>query len=306
MRVKLAGGLVLGLVLAGCSGAAPPAAAPALPPVAQIWPTQLPTPTGAPPAGSAADTAAGDLAAPPAARAGPRGGGPDWTFAVVGDTWKDTPMLRYILHDAVAHHDSLLVDLGDLTPQGRPEQLAEFARLARGAGLPVYAVPGNHDVAWSQNTQPFEQFWPRHQSFDYRNAHFTIADDSAVTFSRAELAWVAADLAATAQPLKFVFVHVPPLMPYPVPAESALQAGGPEFSALMEQYQVTTVFAGHLHAYTRLERNGVPYVITGGGGEPLHVPALLGGRYHYVRVAVQGTTTQETMIALDTVPTPTP
>jgi 3',5'-cyclic AMP phosphodiesterase CpdA len=224
----------------------------------------------------------------------------------VGDTWKDTPMLHHILQDAAAQGDVLQVNLGDLTPQGRPEQLADFARVIGGAALPVFPVPGNHDVAWSKTTAPFEQYWPRHQSFDRQNAHFTLVDDSAVTLDQAELDWIDADLSATQQPVKFVFMHVPALMPYPVPAESALQAGGPEFMALMEKHHVTAVYAGHLHAYTRVEHNGIPYIITGGGGEPLHVPSLLGGRYHYVRVAVRGTTAGDTVVLLNNVPTPGP
>jgi len=233
-------------------------------------------------------------------------GVPDWTFSVVGDTWKDTPMLRYILHDAATSGDALLIDLGDLTPQGRPEQMADFDRLARSAGLPVYAVPGNHDVAWSKTTAPFEKYWPRHQSFDVRNAHFTLVDDSSETLDADELAWAEHDLAATGQPLRFVFMHVPPLMPYPVPSESSLQAGGPEFMALMEKYHVSEVYAGHLHAYFRIQPDGVPYVITGGGGEPLHVPSLLGGRYHYVRVTVRASGSEDSVIPLDNVPTPAP
>jgi 3',5'-cyclic AMP phosphodiesterase CpdA len=193
-----------------------------------------------------------------------------------------------------------------MTPQGRPEQMTEFAQLAQGAGFPIYVVPGNHDIAWSKTTAPFERYWPRHQSFDHGNVHFTLVDDSAVTLDADELAWIKADLAATAQPIKLVFMHVPALMPYPVPSESALQAGGEEFIGLMEQYGVTAVYAAHLHAYTRVTRNGIPYIITGGGGEPLHVPALLGGEYHYLRVAVRGTTVSETLVPLDSVPTPSP
>ena len=285
----------LALALAGCGQDVAAAPTPAvLPPIVQAFPTLFPTPTGAPaalPAAPAADTP---------------GAAPDWTFAVVGDTWKDTPMLRYILGDAAAAGDALLIDLGDLTPQGRPEQLADFARLAQGGALPVYPVPGNHDIAWSKTTGPFSQFWPRHQSFDIRNAHFTLADNSGVTFTPAELAWIEADLTASTRPLKFVFMHVPAVMPYPVPSESALQGGGPEFVALMAKYHVTAVYAGHLHAYSRTEQDGVTYVITGGGGEPLHLPAFLGGSYHYVRVEIRGSVATDSIIGLAGVPTPEP
>ncbi len=300
MRARAAVLLAL-LLLAGCGGAAPGPPTP-LPETGAPLPTRVATPTGGPLPPATALPATRAPAQAPSAPTGP----PDWTFSVVGDTWKDTPMLHEIFRQAVAAGDAFLVDLGDLTPQGRPEQLAEFASAAQGAGLPVYAVPGNHDVAWSQTTAPFEQFWPRHQGFDHLNAHLTIVDDSAETLSPDELAWVGSDLAATAQPLKFVFLHVPPVMPVPVPAESALQAGGPAFEALMQRYAVSTVFAGHLHAYMTVTSGGIPYVITGGGGEPLHVPGFLGGRYHYVRVSIRGDQATTAPVWLDGIPTPAP
>lgn len=303
--------LILALALVGCTAAGgadltPAAGVAPLPPLAQTWPTRLPTVTAAADAPTdSADTGASAVwpTPPPAA---PAAGAPDWTFAVVGDTWKDTPMLRHILRDTVAGGDALLINLGDMTPQGRPEQMTAFAGLSAAAGLPVYVVPGNHDVAWSKTTAPFERYWPRHQSFDRGVVHFTLVDDSAVTLPRAELAWLQADLTATTQPLKLVFMHVPAFMPYPVPSESALSAGGEEFATLMETYHVSAVYAGHLHAYTRVTRNNIPYIITGGGGEPLHVPSLLGGVYHYLRVAVRGTSVSETLVPLDGVPTPGP
>ncbi|HUS15609.1 MAG TPA: metallophosphoesterase [Chloroflexia bacterium] len=302
MRARRLAALLLVGLLAACEAAPTPVTDPAVLPPAAVQPWPTPLPSAAPPA---ADTV------PPAEGAAPAAPGavdttPAWTFAVVGDTWKDTPMLRHVLTETAQAGDRLLLVLGDITPQGRPEQMAEFAATTRGAGLPVYPVPGNHDIAWSHTTGPFEQFWPRHQSFDVQNAHFTLVDNSDVTFDAAELAWLDADLAASSQPVKFVFMHVPALMPYPVPTEDVLAAGGPEFTALMERYHVTAAYAAHLHAYSRVTRNGVPYVITGGGGEPLHVPALLGGRFHYVRVTVRGTTAQDTVVWMDQVPTPGP
>jgi hypothetical protein len=85
-----------------------------------------------------------------------------------------------------------------------------------------------------------------------------------------------------------------------------MQAGGAEFVALMEQYHVTMVLAGHLQAYQRMMHNGIPYIITGGGGSPPAVPRLLGGRYHYVRVEMRGDTARDSVVWLDDVPTPVP
>ena len=53
---------------------------------------------------------------------------------------------RAALAEAVAWGAGAVVAKGDLTYHGRPQQWAELARLLRGAGVPVAAVLGNHDV----------------------------------------------------------------------------------------------------------------------------------------------------------------
>jgi hypothetical protein len=40
--------------------------------------------------------------------------------------------------------------------------------------------------------------------------------------------------------------------------------------SLFEQYRVRAVFGGHDHAYERLERRGVRYFVSGGGGAPVY------------------------------------
>ena len=50
--------------------------------------------------------------------------------------------------DAERESDLILL-AGDLTTYGEPEQAAVLADVARGIGVPVYAVLGNHD--WHAN-----------------------------------------------------------------------------------------------------------------------------------------------------------
>jgi Icc-related predicted phosphoesterase len=295
-------GLLL-LVLAGC-GAGENNAGPA-PPLAgvtpQPLPTRFPTPTAAP-----------ALPSPPAPLpegvGGTGGGGnappPDWTFVATADTWKDNPVFRRILSDAAGGGDDLVVIGGDITPQGYPGQFDEFLGVVNAYPVPVYVAPGNHDILVSPAT--FAHYFPLRQGFDHKNAHFTLVDSSRLALTADDLAWIEADLAATGQPIKFVVMHVPPFMPYPVPSEKEMQVGGEDIAALMDKYDVTLVLAGHLQAYARMERGGVPYIITGGGGSPPAVPAFLGGRYHYTRVEIRGTAVTHTVVWLDDVLPPAP
>lgn len=303
-KFYLAGVICLLLVLSGCdAGENGPGPAPPLAGVSpQPLPTRFPT-TTAPPVLPALPTPL------PAEEGGssPAPGGtgegstapPDWTFIATADTWKDNPVFRRILDDASSGGADLVVVGGDITPQGYPEQFDEFLNVVRAYAVPVYVAPGNHDILVSPAT--FAQYFPLHQGFDHKNAHFTLVDSSRLTLTADDLAWIEADLAATQQPLKFVVMHVPPFMPYPVPAENQMQAGGDAFVELMAKYDVTLVLAGHLQAYATMERGGVPYIITGGGGSPPAVPAFLGGRYHYTRVEIRGTSVTPTVVWLDEV-----
>jgi 3',5'-cyclic AMP phosphodiesterase CpdA len=55
----------------------------------------------------------------------------------------------------------LLVTTGDMTHRGRPEQIRRSAEVLRGLGLPLFAVPGNHDIPYTfpaRFTRTFEQW----------------------------------------------------------------------------------------------------------------------------------------------------
>ena len=56
----------------------------------------------------------------------------------------------HALPELVAHLEpEILVATGDLTHRGRREQLERAAELLRGVGLPLLAVPGNHDIPYT-------------------------------------------------------------------------------------------------------------------------------------------------------------
>jgi 3',5'-cyclic AMP phosphodiesterase CpdA len=57
----------------------------------------------------------------------------------------------------------VLVTTGDMTHRGRPEQMQRSAEFLRSLGLPLFAVPGNHDIPYTfpaRFTRTFEQ-WER-------------------------------------------------------------------------------------------------------------------------------------------------
>ena len=118
--------------------------------------------------------------------------------------------------------------------------------------------------------------------------------------------WFAAQLDHLPQQTDFLFIlfHVPWVadpqtrLLVHVPSPGAVVMRGILETRLKRIRAKVVVFNGHIHNYERFERNGVEYVVTGGGGaEPY--PLLLRGRadlyrdtgfpvYHYLTVDVDG------------------
>jgi 3',5'-cyclic AMP phosphodiesterase CpdA len=78
----------------------------------------------------------------------------------------------------------LVVASGDLTHRARREQHERAARLLSGLGVPVLAVPGNHDIPWapSRLTRPFAEFdrsWPSREPV-YRSASLQVVGINSV------------------------------------------------------------------------------------------------------------------------------
>jgi 3',5'-cyclic AMP phosphodiesterase CpdA len=79
---------------------------------------------------------------------------------------RDDPTLeRALVGLAELVDPELVIASGDLAHRGRPEQHARAAALLRGLGLPVVAVPGNHDIPAvpparvTRPWEPFEREW---------------------------------------------------------------------------------------------------------------------------------------------------
>ena len=118
--------------------------------------------------------------------------------------------------------------------------------------------------------------------------------------------WFEADLEKNAKSdFTFVICHHPPFtaMKKRQVKDERLE----ELVALMEKYKITAVFNGHAHNYQHHLKNGIHYVVTGGGGAPLYDPdAPIPGvtlkverTEHYVRIKVTGNQAKVEAIALD-------
>jgi len=203
-------------------------------------------------------------------------------FIVYGDTRTRHDMHRRVMEAVVAHGaPDFVVHTGDLVADGNDTSMwpvffdIERELLRRTAFFPSL---GNHE----RNSRDYYEFFrveTPFYSFNWGNAHFSVlntdygnaASSPAArdAFWAEQTRWLEDDLAANQKTdFRFVVGHHPPIS-----AVARRQEFNPHMVALvplLEKYHVNAGFFGHDHNYQHYLRNGVHYVITGGGGAPLY------------------------------------
>jgi hypothetical protein len=171
--------------------------------------------------------------------------------------------------------------------------------------LPFLSCIGNHEMYKNDykgvdtNVSLFKKYFPypfvggTYWSFDYGPAHFVIVDQYSQDFDIKELAWIKKDLASSKKKWKFVCFHQPGWSVVPDELHPNNEDVQEFIQPLLVKYNVTAVFAGHIHAYARAAVNGVHHITTGGGGAPLYdvnsnSPNVIVAKkaYHYCKVEI--------------------
>lgn len=257
-----------------------------------------------------------------------------FSFLVLGDSGASSPEQQMLVQLMSAEASaSMVVHVGDMAyPNGT---FGEFDSAYYGMNaplmrrLPFFSAPGNHEY-YTGFAAPYlagisvpESGVPvadqgRYYSFDRGHAHFVSLDSNLLATSSATemLAWLDADLAATSQYWRIVFLHH---TPYP----TSFHLGDPLCAAvqqfvnpIVERHGVQLVLAGHEHGYERsypLAANqpvessapSTIYLVTGGGGASLESVstsaqcALSVEAFNYLRVEVDSRELIVTAIGLD-------
>jgi predicted phosphodiesterase len=256
-----------------------------------------------------------------------------------GKGWFKTPPsgaepFRFVLYgDVRTRHDvhrrviaailksgvpDLVLHTGDLVENGKDSALwANFFDIERELLRQTSFFPslGNHE----RNAQEFYDFFQTrlpYYSFNWGNAHFTVIDSDLPNVSSSKIArdafwarqtaWLEEDLAANQKAdYRFVVAHHPPFT-----AVERRQGDNPHMTALtsmFEKYHVTAGLFGHDHNYQHYLKNGVHYVVSGGGGAPLYDvkkpdPAItqkVASIENFVSVSVNGKTAKAQAIDID-------
>jgi hypothetical protein len=261
------------------------------------------------------------------------------SFAVFGDSGSGTDNQQAIADLLAAgfrdNRWDLAIHTGDIVyPRGTYQLFHDrfFAIYADWLRRrPIFFAAGNHEY-YAENGQPYLDLFAmpenghdpmapgyreRYFSFDYGPIHFISLDTNSFsgnTPRQQQLTWLVRDLAATTQPWKVVFMHIPAYGSSDWASNATLRAVLP---AVFERYGVQLVLAGHQHSYARgapwrerpSSHSPITYVVSGGGGASLNEPSAgpwlaSGARaYHFVSVTVTDCTVsgscQLTLEAID-------
>lgn len=217
----------------------------------------------------------------------------DFSFAVFGDhKGHDAcfePLLRDVDHDKQI---AFAIELGDLVRQGRRWFYRRLLnQVEKNLSIPFLAVIGNHDL-YRGSSNYREIFGPTYTSFQIGEVDFIFLDTSArFQFDKAERQWLETELQRSqASKVRFVFMHVPLFDPRGRPefVKCLSEKDGKDLLDLCGRYNVTHLFASHIHGYFSGLWEGVPYTITGGAGAGLHGKDPQHFFHHYIKVHVSG------------------
>lgn len=217
-------------------------------------------------------------------------------FVVIGDTRADEPIVlpdafRQCIREWNVLNPAFVIDSGDLVLGGAAEgldpQWTEFERTVSESNPPFFPVAGNHDISDPVTEAIYTgRIGPLVYGFSYGNSRFIALnseEQGAIDrLTDAQVAWLRADLANTTAENIFLFLHRPYFA-------GDWDRQWRNVAEAIKGYPVRAVFGSHWHLYRDCgERDGVRYVVTGGGGAGVSTPEEEGGFFHYLYVQVRG------------------
>jgi hypothetical protein len=195
-----------------------------------------------------------------------------FTFVAYGDTRTNDVYRAEVASRIININPDLVFNTGDLVENGWDRDLWRKWFTTNQVLLedrPFFNAIGNHE----ENASLYYKYWhfPGNEqwySLDYGNAHF-ICLNTETNLDGNQKDWLEADLktARDSSSWIFVFFHQPP---YSSGSHGSNLSIRQSWCSLFEKYEVDIVFNGHDHDYERSLINGVYYIVTGGGGAPLH------------------------------------
>ena len=205
----------------------------------------------------------------------------NFTFTYSGDDHVDKGNFSRIINNINSNYPNLLFNIngGDLMSDSIlisnfkkdylvPGRVAHFNK-------PVMFVMGNHELIDDPTASKYKFLFgsPTYYNFSENNSYFIIIDDaSRKSLNSTQLTWLNEQLNLSQKyKYRFVFMHVPLYTPAGE-TERSMDTGGPggadALQNLFDSYNVTMIFASHIHGYFTGVWGKTPYIISGGAEYP--------------------------------------
>lgn len=230
------------------------------------------------------------------------------TFVVLGDTrpgrdLKQPAVFLQIIEKinetaprAVFHTGDIIYGKTD-EGSGIEQQYKDYFRVSGRLKSEIHITPGNHDIWDERSARVFrEKFGYLYRSVTIGSNHFILLNSTLPgkngSLSGEQRLWLEKELEKSAGRGRniFVFLHHPmyPVDGYVGKCMDRYPEERDSLHELFRRYGVRYVFSGHEHLYNLMEKDGVSYVISGGGGASLYAEEEKGGFHHFLLFTVRG------------------
>ena len=224
----------------------------------------------------------------------------DWGSGTAEQEEIASQMESYAASNAV----QAILTTGDNFYLDDADQMMQTFGWAEEAGIEFWLTWGNHDVESSDRIEAVNEVFdtpPRWATISWGEMSILILDSNDVD-SQAQLTYLEAEMERIQVPTIVVVHHPPYSCSDHLGGESVRDEWLPRFDE-----DVVLVLSGHAHNYQRFEADGLPLIVSGGGGQALQNlsacppdhPDLLVGEETFHFLILSQDTTSLTVVAVD-------